>query len=1307
MDRFRSTGSRWIALAAVALVAASVPAPAAADQRGDALAPTSLRANGQAADVLVGSPPLTLDWSVNDKGRGEKQTAYEITVDGPRGHWSSGRVSSSKSVDVAYSGPPLVSDRTYTWSVRTWNSRGSRSPWSTPARFDTGLLAPSDWSAWWTQVEDGSLVRGDFDVTKPVARARLYFGAQGVVEPHVNGARVEPEQVLDSSVTDYAARVLYRELDVTGLLRSGRNTLAFMADRGQFSGRPVFVAQLTTTYTDGSTATFGTNPDWRTHAGPVVGTDFYYGETYDARQEIAGWDAVGLDTSTWSPVRTVAPASHRQSLAQGKPVTALDTITCCGWSPAATTDGVDGSSDASEGYHSALDPNPDTTKWVQVDLGSAQRIRSVSLFPARPTNDTAGDIVGAGFPVRYRVEVSDDPSFAGSTAVADRTGADQPNPGTGHVDLPADVTGRYVRVTATKLSCTGAGCSLRFAEIGVHGDRPATVHSGLTRLEADSTPPVRVVGTTAPVRETRPAPGVRVFDFGQNRTGQVTLTATQPAGTTAVVKKGEILDPDGRVTTANISFGPGEPPRQTDRYTFAGSGAETYTPHFDYAGFRYAELTGLPDDAAVTVAAQEIHNDVPSAGTFSTSDPLLNRIQGAVRQTQLNNLVSMPLDCPTREKHGWLGDAGDTDQEAMSNFDMRSFYDKWLGDVATSAYADGSIPSVAPINGDNGWRPDPAWASAYPQVVWDSYTRYGNKDLLTTHYAKIKAWVDYLATISDADHVVVNAPMSWGDDWVSIVSTPHQYFHTGFYHLDAVLLAKMAAAIGKTDDAKRYDALAKDVLAGFTKRFLDPGTGVYATGTQLSYALPLAFDMVPPDREKSTVDKLVADIAARGYHLSTGFVGTVLVFQALGKHDRNDVALAVAQRTDYPGFGYMLDNGPGTIWEKWDNSSAPDGTSSKDHIGLGGAVGQWFYEHLAGIQPGDGAAYGSFTLAPAVVGDLTRASAEQKTVRGTVTSSWERTGSTLTYRATVPVGSTATIRLPLLGGKRSTVREGGRTIFGEGHPVQRVPGLRTGAVDDQALTLTAGSGEYSFTVTPPRTPFTSVSISAGSTNPITSGGSGDIPVAVHGRSTADSAVAVTAEVPAGWTATTAKVALTPATTSTTANVRVTVPAGAKSGLYPVTVTAKAPNTPPTRTTVTIAVFGAWQAGTTAAGSTEHAPNTVNGAVRTYVAANAPDRDPATFWNDDTADVFPDSLTVTAPAPTPLTGTGLVSHQDGVVTDFTVETWDGANWVVRAEVRGNNEVNRWIPFASPVTTTRVRVTVTSARNAHSRIAELTP
>src|SRR3954470_373728 len=494
MRRSGTSMKRRTVVVALALVAAVTPTTASAEPaHGGPLPPTSLRTDGQVSNVLAASPQPTFAWTVNDTGRAETQTAYEIRVDGPRSHWDSGRVPSGNSVDVAYTGPALESDRTYQWSVRTWNSEGRSSPWSAAARFDTGLLRPADWSAWWLQVDDGALVRGSFDVTKPVARARLYLGAQGVAEPHLNGARVQPDRVLDSAVTDYAALVLYRDLDVTNLVKPGRNALAFMAGKGQYTGRPALVAQLNVTYADGSTARFGTGPDWKTHAGPVTGDDFYYGETYDARKEIAGWDTAGFDAGAWPVALAVAPASHRQSLAQGKPVTALDTTTCCGWSPAAATDGIDGSSDASEGYHSAIESSADTVKWAQVDLGSAQHLGSVALFPARPTNDPAGDFTGVGFPVRYRVQVSDDPAFATATTVADRTDADQPNPGTAAVALPANVTGRYVRVTATKLACAGTSCTFRLAEIGVYGPNPAVVDSGVTQLRADTTAPTRIV----------------------------------------------------------------------------------------------------------------------------------------------------------------------------------------------------------------------------------------------------------------------------------------------------------------------------------------------------------------------------------------------------------------------------------------------------------------------------------------------------------------------------------------------------------------------------------------------------------------------------------------------------------------------------------------------------------------------------------------------------------------------------------------------------------------------------------------------
>jgi alpha-L-rhamnosidase len=183
---------------------------------------------------------------------------------------------------------------------------------------------------------------------------------------------------------------------------------------------------------------------------------------------------------------------------------------------------------------------------------------------------------------------------------------------------------------------------------------------------------------------------------------------------------------------------------------------------------------------------------------------------------------------------------------------------------------------------------------------------------------------------------------------------------------------------------------------------------------------------------------------------------------------------------------------------------------------------------------------------------------------------------------------------------------------------------------------------------------------------------------VEGRSTADVQATLGAQVPAGWTvtATPAGIPLTPATSETPASVRITVPAGVKSGLYPVTLTVRAPRGGEAKSTVNVPVFGSWASGTTATASSEHAPNVVNGATRTYLASNAFDHDLATFWNDDTDGRYPDTLTVTAPAATALTGVGFAFHPDGVPTDFTVQTWDGAHWADQVHITGNTAVYRW-------------------------------
>jgi hypothetical protein len=308
-------------------------------------------------------------------------------------------------------------------------------------------------------------------------------------------------------------------------------------------------------------------------------------------------------------------------------------------------------------------------------------------------------------------------------------------------------------------------------------------------------------------------------------------------------------------------------------------------------------------------------------------------------------------------------------------------------------------------------------------------------------------------------------------------------------------------------------------------------------------------------------------------HVTTGFVGTTYVYQALGIYHRNDVALSIAERTDFPSFGYMLANGPGTIWEKWTNSSSPDGTSSKDHIGLAGSIGQWYYQQLAGIQPGS-AGWRTFTLAPSVVGDLTHVDGKEQTVRGSITSSWRTDGSTLTYHAQIPVGSTATIKLPLLGGAASTVREGGFTVYANGHAADADPGLTVHKFAGGTLQLTAGSGDYTFTVHAPTPPVTKLAISSATTQTaIVPGATGDLDVAVDSSSTGGGSATLGATAPAGWTvsATPARIALTPGPTHTLATLHLTPPADAL-GTYPITLTVRAPDGTTAKATVTVDVF---------------------------------------------------------------------------------------------------------------------------------------
>ena len=892
------------------------------------------------------------------------------------------------------------------------------------------------------------------------------------------------------------------------------------------------------------------------------------------------------------------------------------------------------------GYHSAIDSNPDVTKWVQIDLGKTVEFNTVKLFPARPYNWNE-DTPGFGFPVRYRLEASDDPEFAQPTVLVDKTDADQPNPKEETVAFTFDpVKARYVRLTVTRLYTridgqklfalaemqvltalnvnvalrkpvraldsievhgwsakqlteglvhstpplrvaplfrhefdiaepvrrarayvVGLGyCELRlngkrvgdrvldpsytnfgkrvlystydvtdmlkqgknavgailgkgwFGQAPVlrvqlnidfldgthasiatntdwkrgqspitenslyHGeiydarleqpgwDMPgfddakwvqADVTSSPTEaLSAQMIQPIRVVETIKPKNLSNPKEGVWVYDFGQNFSGWCRLKVSGPVGTEVSLRHAESLYPDGTVNQENLRSA-----KATDKYILKGKGAEEYEPRFTYHGFRYAQVEGFPGRPDLrTLEGHVVHTDFAPRGSFECSNPLINQIQHNAFWGFKTNFHSIPTDCPQRdERQGWMGDAQVTADMGFYDFDMPAAYNKFLQDMQDNQREDGAIPDTVPHVW--GSQPgDPMWAIAYPSIAWDMYRHTGDKQLLAKHYDGLKAYTDMLAREAK-DYILTRN--NYGD-WVGVVETPKDLISTGAFYRTSWITARIAEALGKTEDAAKYTDLCADIADAFNAKFFHPDTNNYGNGSQCSNSLPLYLGIVPADVKKAVVDNLVNDIMiVHKGHLSTGFVGTRYLPDVLCNEGHADVAYTIVTQKDYPGWGYMIENGATTIWELWTLATG-NAMNSHNHPAFG-AISGWFYSMLAGIVPGDKhAGFEEFDIKPFAPGDLKEAKASVDTIRGLAASHWKRDGKGIVLNVTIPANSKASVWVPKVGLSNFKIEEGSKVVWRDGKFVAGVPGIE-GALDaGDWVKFEVGSGEYKF-----------------------------------------------------------------------------------------------------------------------------------------------------------------------------------------------------------------------------------------------------
>lgn len=586
-------------------------------------------------------------------------------------------------------------------------------------------------------------------------------------------------------------------------------------------------------------------------------------------------------------------------------------------------------------------------------------------------------------------------------------------------------------------------------------------------LASQMMPPVRVTDRLAP-QEIRTLPsGAAVFDFGQNFSGWTRLKVEGPAGTEVRLRHAELLNEDG-----TLNFGPNENAEATDVYVLRGGGPEVHEPRFTYHGFRYVEMTGYPGEpGAGALEGLFVHSDVGRTGSFRSSKELINRIHGNVLWGQLSNLMSIPTDCPQRdERHGWLGDAHLSAEEAVYNFDMAAFYAKFLDDIRLAQKEDGSLPDVAPAYLERFYPADPAWSSAYATLVELLWNHYGDRRAIAVHYASLKKYIDFLGR--NADRGIIRSLGKYGD-WCppgGIVpkKTPVELTATWYYYHDLLILARLAAVLGRGEEAHEYSRLAGTIKSAFNETFL--GETQYAAvrvspvdtyPNQTSNALPLYLDMVPADRKDKVAASLLQSVVRQqDYHVDTGILGTRYILDVLTEAGQGEAAYRMATHRSYPGWGYMLAEGATTLWERWERLTG-HAMNSQNHIMLG-SIDAWFYRVLAGLSP-LAPGWKSVRVRPHLLGDLTAVEARLETVAGAVGASWRKTGQELVLEVDIPVGAAGEVHVPLLG-PGARIMESGRVVWRAGRAAEAAPEVVLAGDDGTRVVFKVGSGAYKFEV---------------------------------------------------------------------------------------------------------------------------------------------------------------------------------------------------------------------------------------------------
>lgn len=945
--------------------------------------------------------------------------------------WDSGRVKGGECFDIAYGGQPLASRGAAVWQVEVETSEGViHGPVS---RWETGL-APADWQAQWIASETATAradrMAGLHWLTGadplPAGRHRAFrwtfdLPLAGAVELCLSAHKTTGlwiDGVPAPEPRDGPAR--WTEMAVYPLnLAAGRHVVAVEVQRiPGFGVPPPVLAALLRHGAQSEQRLSSADAQWKVAVEPPTGWT-------DARFDDAGWAAAVAATGSMPVGRPwpITPASRlKRSFAVAQPVLRARLH--------ASAMGV---------YEGSLNGQPLDDRRLAPEFTDPSKRVLYQTYDVthliRPGDNTLGFVVGDGwygsrFSTSGRFSFGDAPCRLLAQLELEHADGSRSMVGTGPDWQIADAEILAHSIYDGEVHDARAelpGWSLPGATGGTW--RPAEpVPAPPVAVEPQRCPPIRLHETLQPRDVRKLGPGHYTLDFGQNFAALPRLQVAAAAGTRIELRFAELVNDDGTVDQANLRTA-----RARDIYIAAGRGRETWMPRFTYHGFRYVEVIGVPDDpAAWHLEAAALYQDLPLTGQFRCGDAVVQQFWRNTLWSQKSNFQGLPTDCPQRdERLGWMGDAQVFWPAAAWNMDVAAYTGRVMEDMRHGQSAKGGFPDCIPPFVPTMNLSSPGWGDAGIALPWTAWMRSGDSGLIQANWAAMQAW---LAHILDANPNWLwqkNRGADYGD-WLSVdaptanpgaPTTPKDLVATAYWARNARMMAQMASAIGDQAAVARYHAQFEAIVAAFRTAWLG-AEGHVGNGSQTGQTLAIAFDLLPAAMIGPAGRILAADIARRGNHLSTGFLGTPHILDALVLAGQPDVAITLLTQRTAPSWGYMVERGATSIWERWDSDKGDTGMNSRNHYGLG-AIGDFLFRRVAGIEPLD-PGFSRVRIAPIIDPRLGHAGATYHSVSGLIRTDWTVQGQRWQLDVEVPAGVSAEVVLP---GRRRVHARGGANRY--------------------------------------------------------------------------------------------------------------------------------------------------------------------------------------------------------------------------------------------------------------------------------------